>query len=58
VKSQQVELSVLAMDLQGTTVTVRITRQDTINGQAHPPRQQTVRLSQRGGAWTIDSMGQ
>jgi hypothetical protein len=37
--------------------TVRLTRQDTVNGQAMTPRQQTFRLVQRGGAWTIESIG-
>jgi hypothetical protein len=29
-----------------------------VNGQTQKPRQQTFRLVQRGGAWTIESIGQ
>ena len=37
---------------------MRLTRQDTVAGQAMKPRQQTFRLVQRGGAWAIESIGQ
>jgi tRNA A-37 threonylcarbamoyl transferase component Bud32 len=57
VKSQQVNLSVDSIEVRGTTATVRITRQDTVNGQKGQTRQQTFNLSERGGAWTIESIG-
>ena len=58
VKSQQVNLSVESIEVKGTTASVRISRHDMINGQQRQARQQTFRLAQRGGVWTIDSIGQ
>ena len=58
VKSQQVNLSVESVEVKGTTASVRISRHDMINGQQRQARQQTFRLEQRGGVWTIDSIGQ
>jgi hypothetical protein len=37
---------------------VRASRQDTVNGKAMRPLQQTFRLALRDGAWTIQSIGQ
>jgi tetratricopeptide (TPR) repeat protein len=58
VKSQQVALSVEGVDVKGSTATVRISRQDTVNGQQQKPRQHTVRMSQRPSGWVIESLGQ
>jgi hypothetical protein len=58
VKSQQVALSVESIQLADGKATVRLTRQDTVNGATQKPRQQTFRLAQRGGAWAIESIGQ
>ncbi|HEY6553092.1 MAG TPA: protein kinase [Vicinamibacteria bacterium] len=58
VKSQQVSLSIESIEVKGTSASVRVSRQDTINGQQRQARQQTFRLSQRGSGWTIDSLGQ
>jgi serine/threonine-protein kinase len=58
VKSQQVNLSIESIEVKGTSANVRVSRQDTINGQQRQARQQTFRMSQRGSGWTIDSLGQ
>jgi hypothetical protein len=57
VKSQEVALSVQAIEVNGSSARVRISRLDTINGQAQgQARVQTFVLAQRGGAWMIDSI--
>jgi serine/threonine-protein kinase len=58
VKSQQVSLTVEAVDVRGPAATVRITRQDTVNGQLQKARQQTVRMTQHGAGWIIEGFGQ
>jgi serine/threonine protein kinase len=44
--------------IENGQATVRVSRQDTVKGKAMRPRQQTFRLVQKGGVWTIQSMGQ
>jgi serine/threonine protein kinase len=44
--------------IEGGQATVRVSRKDTVKGKTMPPRQQTIRLVQKGGVWTIQSMGQ
>ncbi len=44
--------------MEGTQATVKVSRQDTINGKPMKALQQTFRLSQSGGGWTIQSIGQ
>lgn len=56
---QRVALTVESVQLAADgRATVRLTRQDTVAGQAMKPRQQTFRLAQRGAAWVIESIGQ
>jgi serine/threonine-protein kinase len=58
IKSQQVGITVENVQVDGTQATVRVSRQDTINGKAVQRVPQTFRLAQVGGAWTIQSIGQ
>jgi serine/threonine protein kinase len=58
VKSHEVSLAVESIQLAEGKATVRLSRQDTVNGQSQKPRQQTFRLAQRGSAWAIESIGQ
>jgi hypothetical protein len=58
VRSQQVSLTVESVKVTNDKAVVRVARQDTVDGKAQKARQQTFRLSQRGGAWAIDSIGQ
>src|SRR4029450_7111692 len=55
IKSQKVGISVDAIQVDGTRATVRIHRQDTINGKEMKSNQQTFTLVQSGGAWRIES---
>jgi hypothetical protein len=34
-----------------------VSRQDTVNGRARPPRRQLFKLARAGGAWQRVSMG-
>ena len=58
VKSHRVGISVDSVQIDGPRAVVRVSRQDTINGNAMKPLQQTFRLQARDGAWAIDSIGQ
>jgi serine/threonine protein kinase/tetratricopeptide (TPR) repeat protein len=58
IKSQQVGITIDSVQIDGATATVRISRQDTINGKAMRGLQQTFKLAQQGGVWTIVSIGQ
>ncbi len=55
---QKVALTVESILVADGKATVRLTRQDTVGGQAMKPRQQTFRLVPRGAAWAIESIGQ
>jgi tetratricopeptide (TPR) repeat protein len=57
IKSQQVGITIDAVELQGAQATVRVTRQDTINGRTVPPVRQVFHLAQAGGGWTIQTIG-
>jgi tetratricopeptide (TPR) repeat protein len=57
IKSQKVTITIDAVQVDGDKATVRVTRQDTINGQALKPIQQVFRLAQAGGGWTIQTIG-
>jgi hypothetical protein len=57
-KSHQVGIKIDAVQVDGAQATVKITRQDTINGTAIRPIQQTFRLVQTGGGWAIQTIGQ
>jgi serine/threonine-protein kinase len=58
IQSQRVALTVDSVQIDGVRAVVRVSRQDTINGRAMKPLQQTFRLAQKDGAWTIESIGQ
>jgi eukaryotic-like serine/threonine-protein kinase len=57
IKSQQVGITVDAVQVEGAQATVRVSRQDTINGTKVKPIQQVFRLTQSGGAWSIQAIG-
>ncbi len=57
IKSQQVGITIQAVQVEGTQATVKVSRQDTINGNKIKPIQQVFRLAQSGGAWSIQSIG-
>jgi serine/threonine protein kinase/tetratricopeptide (TPR) repeat protein len=58
IKSQKVGITVDAVQVDGGRATVRIHRQDTINGKETRSNQQTFTLVLAGGAWHIESIGQ
>jgi serine/threonine protein kinase/tetratricopeptide (TPR) repeat protein len=58
IKSQKVGITVDAVQVEGGRATVRIHRQDTINGKETRSNQQTFTLVLAGGAWHIESIGQ
>jgi serine/threonine protein kinase/tetratricopeptide (TPR) repeat protein len=58
IKSQQVGINIEKVDVVGDQATVRISRQDTINGKQVQRVQQVFRMAQSGGAWVIQSIGQ
>ena len=58
IQSQQVGITIDAVEIDGAQAMVRVSRRDTINGKPQRPQQQTFRLAQKGGAWSIQSIGQ
>jgi ABC-type transporter MlaC component len=58
IKSQQVGITVDSVQVDGARATVRVRRQDTINGKPVKGIQQTFTLAQAGGSWRIESIGQ
>jgi hypothetical protein len=58
IKSQKVGISVDGIEVEGGHATVRVSRQDTINGNSMRAVKQTFRLAQSGGIWTIQAIGQ
>jgi hypothetical protein len=58
VKSQRVGITIDSIAVEGPAATVRVSRQDTINGNAMRAVRQTFRLVQSGSGWTIQSIGQ
>ena len=57
IKSQQVGITIQAVQVDGTQATVKVSRQDTINGNKIKPIQQVFHLAQSGGAWSIQAFG-
>jgi hypothetical protein len=57
IKSQQVGITIDAVQVDGAQAVVRVSRQDTINGTRIKPIQQVFRLAQSGGAWSIQAIG-
>jgi hypothetical protein len=58
IKSQAVGITVEAVQIEGDRATVKVTRQDVVNGRAMKPAPQTFRLVRSGGIWLIQSIGQ
>ena len=58
IKSQQVGITIDSIQVDGAQATVRVSRQDTINGKAMRSVHQTFRLVQGGPGWTIETIGQ
>ncbi len=58
IKAQQVGISIDSVQVDGAQATVRVSRQDTINGQPMRAVHQTFRLVQAGPGWTIQTIGQ
>ncbi len=58
IKSHQVGIHIESVQVDGSQAVVRVTRQDTINGKPVQRVQQTFRLAQGAGGWTIVSLGQ
>ena len=57
IKSQQVAITVDSVQIDGGQATVKVTRQDTINGKSVKPIQQVFRLGQATGSWAIQAIG-
>ena len=55
VKSQ-VGMTINYVDIDGAIATVRVSRQDTINGQRMKPLQQSFHLIRKGDDWRIQSL--
>ena len=58
IKSQQVGITVDSVSIDGDRATVRVTRQDVVNGRPMKPAPQTFRLARTGGSWFIQAIGQ
>jgi hypothetical protein len=58
IKSQQVGITVESVSIDGDRATVRVMRQDVVNGRAMKPAPQTFRLARTGTSWSILSIGQ
>jgi eukaryotic-like serine/threonine-protein kinase len=60
IKSQVVGMTEesVQVDPGGERATVKVTRQDIVNGRPTPRFSQTFRLVRAGGSWQIQSMGQ
>jgi tetratricopeptide (TPR) repeat protein len=58
IKSQQVGITIEAVQIDGAQATVRVKRQDTVNGKPQKPVSQVFRLTRGGGGWRIESIGQ
>jgi serine/threonine-protein kinase len=58
IKSQKVGITIETVQVEGAQATVKVSRQDTINGKPVQKVPQTFRLVQQGGTWTIQSIGQ
>ena len=57
IKSQQVGITIEAVQVDGAQATVKVSRQDVINGNKVKAVQQVFRLAQSGGAWSIQAIG-
>jgi tetratricopeptide (TPR) repeat protein/predicted Ser/Thr protein kinase len=57
IKSQQVAITVDGVAVDGGQATVKVSRQDTINGKPVQAIRQVFHLAQAGGGWAIQSIG-
>ncbi|HET8647474.1 MAG TPA: hypothetical protein VFO85_18395, partial [Vicinamibacteria bacterium] len=57
-QQQDVRITLGPIDIRGGEATVRLARNDLINGQAVSQIRQTVTLVKQGEVWTIRSIGQ
>ena len=57
IKSQQVAITIDGVSVDGSQATVKVSRQDTINGKPVQPIRQVFRLAQAGGGWAIQAIG-
>jgi serine/threonine-protein kinase len=58
IKSQQVGLTIDAVEVDGARASVRVSRQDVVNGRPMKSARQTFRLVRVGETWRIQSIGQ
>jgi tetratricopeptide (TPR) repeat protein len=58
VKSMQVGITPESVEVEGDRATVRVTRQDVINGRQTRAVSQTFHFVRSGGGWLIQSIGQ
>ena len=58
IKSQVVGITVESVAIDGDRATVRVTRQDVVNGRPMKPAAQTFRLARSAAGWQIQSIGQ
>jgi hypothetical protein len=57
-QQQDVRITLGAVDVKGEKATVRLSRNDVINGKPVAQIKQTVNLVKQGDVWTIRSIGQ
>ncbi|HEX9189350.1 MAG TPA: hypothetical protein VGB87_19890, partial [Vicinamibacteria bacterium] len=53
IKSQVVGITVESVQVEGDRATVRVTRQDVVNGRPMKPAAQTIHLTRSGERWLI-----
>jgi hypothetical protein len=58
VKALDVGIAIETVQVDGDRATVRVRRQDTVNGRKLNAQPQVFRLARSGGAWQIVSIGQ
>jgi hypothetical protein len=58
VRSQEVDLSVESVSIDGSQAVVRVVRSGTVNGQPVPTQRQVFRLSKGPSGWVIRDIGQ
>jgi len=57
VKSQEVKITVLGVEVHGTEAVVKVSRRDTINGSLVSSFPQTFRLTRAKAGWAILEIG-
>jgi hypothetical protein len=58
IRSQEVELAIESVSIEGSQAVVRVVRSGKVNGQPVPTRRETYRLTKGQGAWSIKDIGQ